>query len=80
MALKLYETDKKETSYIDSWLIYTLWNEFSSDFDVQRDFGKNIVAKNLGRWNYSLLLSTYGLFISTAGFFCLYPLSIYLFK
>ena len=45
MALKLYETDKKETSYIDSWLIYTLWDEFSNDFDAKSDFGKILSQK-----------------------------------
>ena len=43
--------DKKETSYIDTLLIYTLWYEFSSDFDAQSNFGKIFVTKNLLTYN-----------------------------
>ena len=32
--------DKKERIHIDTLLIYTLWYEFSNNFDVQSDFGK----------------------------------------
>ena len=41
--------DKKVTSYmyIDTLLSYTLWYEFSNDFDAQSDFWKKIVIKNL---------------------------------
>ena len=42
-----YGLNDKETSYIDTELIYTLWYEFSNDFDAQSDFGKNFVTKNL---------------------------------
>ena len=31
---------KKETLYIATLLIYTLWHEFSNDFDAQSDFDK----------------------------------------
>ena len=48
MAL-YYKTDKKETSFIDSWLIYTLLYEFSND-DAQRDFGNMYVTKKLLTW------------------------------
>ena len=43
------------TNYIDSLLIYTLSYEFSSDFDAQRDFGKNFVTKNLLTWTILIL-------------------------
>ena len=34
-----YEPDKKETSYIDTLLIYTPWNEFLNDFNANSDLG-----------------------------------------
>ena len=36
---------KKETSYIDTLLIYTLWHKSSNDFDAQSDFDKNLCHK-----------------------------------
>ena len=39
--------EKKETSYIDTLFIYTLWYEFSNDFDALSDFGKHFVTENL---------------------------------
>ena len=41
------DTDKKERTYIDTIIIYTLWYEFQNDFDAQSDFGKNFVTKKL---------------------------------
>ena len=38
-----YEKDKKETSYIDTLLIYTLWYEFSNVFVAKSDFGRKVV-------------------------------------
>ena len=32
---RLHTKRTKKTSYIDSWLIYTLWYEFSNDLDAQ---------------------------------------------
>ena len=32
---------KKETSYIDTLLVCSVWYEFPNDFDAQSDFGKN---------------------------------------
>ena len=37
---------KKETIYIYTVLIYTLWYEFSNVFAIQRDFGKKKFTKN----------------------------------
>ena len=39
-GLNYTKTDKKETGYNDTLLIYTLWYEFSNGFDAQCDFGK----------------------------------------
>ena len=33
----LNDTVEKERSYIDTWLIYTLWYEFLNDHDAQSD-------------------------------------------
>ena len=33
---------------MDTLLTYTLWHEFSNDFDTQSDFGKKIVPKEAG--------------------------------
>ena len=45
----------KGTSYIDTLVIYTIWYEFSNDFDAQRNFGKIFVTKNLLTWNILIL-------------------------
>ena len=37
MALMI-QKDKKEASYIDTLLIYTLWYEFSNDIYAQSDY------------------------------------------
>ena len=56
MALKWHETDKKETSYIDTLLIfYTLWYDFLKNFDAQSNFGKIFVTKNLLTWTILIL-------------------------
>ena len=39
-TIKYGLNDKKETSYIDTFLIYTFWYEFSNVFSAQSDFGK----------------------------------------
>ena len=46
---------KKETIYIDTLLIYTLWYEISKDFDAQSNFRKKIVTKNLLTWTILIL-------------------------
>ena len=51
-----YETNNKETIYIDTLLICTLWYEFSNAFDVQIDFGKHFVTKNVPTW--TILISS----------------------
>ena len=48
---------KKKEFYIDALLIYTLWYEFSNDFDAQSDFGNNFVPKKLASCTI-LILST----------------------
>ena len=53
-----YETDKKETSYIDSWLIYTLWYEFSNVFVAHSDFGKKKCHKKSTNLDHSYLKYT----------------------
>ena len=50
-----YETNKKETSYIDNLLIYTIWYKFSNGFDAHSDFGKMFVTKNLLTWTILIL-------------------------
>ena len=35
----------KKPSYIDTLLIYTLWYEFSNDFETQSNFRKGFVTK-----------------------------------
>ena len=45
---------KKEPSYIDTLLIYTLWYEFSNDLDAESDFGKISVTNNL-TWTILIL-------------------------
>ena len=47
--------DKKETSYIDALLLYTLQYEFSNDFDAQSDFGKIFVTKLFTSFNILIL-------------------------
>ena len=47
--------DKKERSYIDMLIIYTLWYEISNDLDALIDFGKIYVTKKLVPWNHSYL-------------------------
>ena len=42
-----YENDKKETSCIDTLLIFTLWYELLNVFVTQSDFGKKRFTKNL---------------------------------
>ena len=46
---------KKKGVKNDTLLMYTLWYEYSYDFDAQSDFGKNFVAKKLVRWSHSYL-------------------------
>ena len=58
--LKWYKTDKKETSYIDTWLIYTLWYEFSNDIDAQSDFGKKFVTTKYTHLDHSYLKCALG--------------------
>ena len=45
--------DKKEWMYIDISLIYTLWYEFSNDFETSSYFGKTFVTEKLVPWNHS---------------------------
>ena len=45
----------KETSFIDISLVYTLWYEFSNDFDGQSDFGKNLVTEKSTHLDHSYL-------------------------
>ena len=53
-----YHLDKKkEVTYIDTLLIYTLWYDFSNDFDAQSDFGKYFSQKKLASWNILLFKS-----------------------
>ena len=42
-------------SYIDTWLIYTLWYWFSKDFNAQSDFGKIYVTRKLVPWSHFYL-------------------------
>ena len=42
-----YGLNDKETSYIDTSLIYPLWYEFSNVFVAQSDFGEKKFTKNL---------------------------------
>ena len=46
---KLYDTDKKEGSYVETLLIYTIWYELSKYFD------KFVVTKKLVFWNHYYL-------------------------
>ena len=48
-----YEKDKKETSYIDTLLIYTLWYEFSNVFVAKSDFGKKEIHKKITHLEHS---------------------------
>ena len=52
---KWYETAKKETSCVDTLLIYAIWYEFSNDFDAQSDFGKFFVKKKSTNLDHSYL-------------------------
>ena len=54
MALMI-RNGKKETSCIDTLLIYTLRSEFANDFDAQSDFGKIFVTQNLLTWTILIL-------------------------
>ena len=42
-----YDLDKKEIIHVDTFLIYTLLDDFLNDFDAQSDFGKRFVTKML---------------------------------
>ena len=46
---------KKQVAMI-LYLFYTLWYEFSNDFDAQSDFDKNFVTKNLLTWTILILI------------------------
>ena len=48
--------DKKEISYIDTLLIYTLRYEISNNFDALSDFGKIFVRKKSTHWDHSYLV------------------------
>ena len=51
----LNDTKWIKTSCFDTLLIYTLWYEFSNDFDAQGDLGKFFVTKNLLTWTILIL-------------------------
>ena len=45
----------EEKQVIDILLMYTLWYEFSNNFDAQSDFGNFFVTKNLLTCNILIL-------------------------
>ena len=47
---KSYDKDKKDRTFIDTLLVYTLWYDFWNDFDAQSDFTKKLVL-----WNHTFL-------------------------
>ena len=51
----LDDTKRIKKSYIDTLLIYTLFYEFSNDFNAQSDFGKIFVTKHLLTWTILIL-------------------------
>ena len=44
---------EKETNYIDTLFIYTLWYEFSNNFVAQNDFGKKKIHKKFTHLDHS---------------------------
>ena len=50
-----YNMDINERSYTDTSLIYTLWYEFSYNFDAKSDFGKDFVTKKSTHLDHSYL-------------------------
>ena len=48
-----YDRDKKEIIDFHTLLIFTLWYEFSNNFETSSYFGKNFVTEKLVPWNHS---------------------------
>ena len=47
LMLRIRIQSKNETSYIGNLLIFSLWYEFSNNFDAQSDFDKKFVTLDL---------------------------------
>ena len=46
---------QNERNYIDTLLIYTLWYDFSNDYDAYTNFDHIFVTKKLSSWNILIL-------------------------